>query len=162
MASPSDGFWVKTWTYLQSLNWIEVGGGIIAVGVPAIGAAWFLWKLASKRAHTEGRTYEVLHGQVPGLRQQVSTLSDQVDRRNEQIATLKTTQDLTSGRATELPPDVKDVLRLKDAVSADDAEPWRLRGAKPLAHLRVRKFGTGPAFCKAECGHEGRGQGRRV
>jgi cellulose biosynthesis protein BcsQ len=145
MASPVDSLKEKVWTFLQSLTPLELALGAAGALFTATSGGLGLWAIAKRSGYKEGRAFEVAYGQVPGLNlkntellQQNSDLVQKLDRRDEQISNLKQSRTLSASPSSELPSDLKDVLRLKDAVTQDDAQIWNLRKSKPLDHLRER------------------------
>lgn len=107
-----------------------------------LGTAW-------AHGRSSGRTYEVMHGQVPHLRTeldstrfQVLALKGQLEGRDDQIRVLKETA-TTSGISPKLPIDVQSVLSLRQELVKDDAEIWRLREPEPLPHLSERLIASG-------------------
>jgi cellulose biosynthesis protein BcsQ len=145
MSSPIDTLKEKLWSFLNMLTSLEMAVGAATATGAAITGGFGLWTLAKRSGYKEGRAFEVLHGQVPAiilknseLMKQNSDLDLKLDRRNERISNLEKANTLSLTTSHEVPPDIREVLRLKDAVTHDDAQIWNLRKGKPLDHLRER------------------------
>jgi chromosome partitioning protein len=118
----------------------------LALPTVALAIGTLIWN----RGKVSGRTFEVLHGQVPALklhldscRHENGKLSDQLDRRVEQVRILEQTADVAKRGAVDLPEDLKEVLRIREELIQADAEIWGLRKARPLPHLRERLLASG-------------------
>jgi cellulose biosynthesis protein BcsQ len=109
--------------------------------MPMLGFLAMSWRWG----HGEGRNFEVLHGRVPPLNDELAKvraenrqLGYKLEEAREQIRVLQENCRIAHNTTIELPPEVKEVLRLREALFQSNSDMWRLREPRPLPHLRER------------------------
>lgn len=145
--------------------WIGLSGGETfgLIGTVLSGAAsilWVAWSRGSKVGFRDGRDFEVLHGQVPTLsntlhdcKLHTMNLASKAERDAERVHSLTQTiaaleAALEKARSTGqqnsqvLPPEVQDILRIRDELTKDNLEIWELREARPLPFFRERRLAS--------------------
>lgn len=130
----------------SQLTTSEAIGLLIASTPVALGA----WRLAWGQGRSAGRKFELDHGEVPRVkaeldktRFEVLDLKQQITTRTAEVRVLQEATETAKPDQIDLPADIQDVLRIKQALIKDDAELWRLRSARPLAHLAERLKSSG-------------------
>jgi cellulose biosynthesis protein BcsQ len=122
----------------------------IALLITATPLAYGGWRLAWGQGHSAGRKFEIDHGQVPDLKSELEKarfdmldMKQLISSRAAEVRVLQEASETAKSDQIDLPADIQDVLRIKQALVKDDAELWRLRAARPLDHLAERLKASG-------------------
>ena len=138
--------WDKLEKFATSLGPIDYA----TLSAAAVGGLVPAATLFRSWAHSTGREYEVLHGQVPqlkreqeNLRFQILALLQQIEATKNQARIFEEDREVARSDPTDLPADIQDVLRVRSELVKPNADVWGLRAAQPLVRLRERLSASG-------------------
>lgn len=123
------------------------GIGLLAAAAPL---AWGFWRFARSHGHAAGRQYEITYGEVPRVKSELEAArfalldaNQKISLQKTEVRVLQEATETSKADQIDVPADIQDVLRMKQALVKEDAELWRLREPRPLAHLAERLKASG-------------------